>query len=145
MSHITEIITVPYNVKYIFSLVNDVNNYSKFIPWCTSSKILKKNNNIFICEIQLSFLGFKEILVTKNKCIKDISIFIQLISGKFNQFSAIWNFFPISPCTTKIKFELIFFSNHTHINAFFNLFLKNKANDIINFFLKEAYKKDELK
>lgn len=145
MSYISKSMIVPYNIKHVFELINDVNKYSKFFPWCTSSRILKKNNNIFICEIQLSFLGFKEILITQNTCIKHVSIYIQLVSGKFSSFQAEWKFIAINSNTTKIKFELMFHSHQKYINAYFNLFLKNKLNNIIYLFLQEANYRSTLK
>ncbi|AFA40977.1 oligoketide cyclase [Wigglesworthia glossinidia endosymbiont of Glossina morsitans morsitans (Yale colony)] len=145
MSYINKSMIAPYNIQYMFELINDVNKYSKFFPWCTSSRILKKNNNIFICEIQLSFLGFKEILITQNTCIKYVSINIQLISGKFSSFKAEWKFLAINSNTTKIKFELMFNSNQKYINKCFNLFLKKKLNSIMYLFLQEANYRSKLK
>jgi coenzyme Q-binding protein COQ10 len=32
---------VPYTSKHVFSVVSDISNYCNFLPWCTSSKILR--------------------------------------------------------------------------------------------------------
>ncbi|BAC24257.1 b2619 [Wigglesworthia glossinidia endosymbiont of Glossina brevipalpis] len=140
MTYIIRCINLPYEKKQIFEIVNNVDRYSKFLPWCTFSKVLKKHNNILICETQCSFLGIKESFITKNTISKNTKIVINLISGSFNYFLATWNFYSLSKNTSQIKFELTCESKYKHINIATKFFLKKYINNVIYFFLEEAKK-----
>ena len=39
---INESMTVPYSARQMYELVNDVESYPSFLPWCHEAKILEK-------------------------------------------------------------------------------------------------------
>lgn len=112
-----------YSAKQLFALVNDIETYPQFIPDCTQSGVLKRNDNQLVAFIEVAKLGFHTRFITKNTFYQDNSIMIQLVEGPFSHLSGRWNFIPLDSSGCKIIFDLQFqFRNKLLECAFTPLF-----------------------
>ena len=48
---------VPINQNEMFDLVQDVENYPSFLPWCNSAEIKEKHEDFIIAEIRCELQG----------------------------------------------------------------------------------------
>ena len=77
------ILTPTYNRKQfielcIFNLINQVDKYSDFLPWCKKSKIISDTNNVMIGVITVSKNFADWTFTTKNNYIKNKKIMFLL-------------------------------------------------------------------
>jgi len=131
---------VFHSKNKMFRLVDLIENYPKFLPWCGSTKIIERNNNKTIASIEINYRGIKQTFTTENtKKINDKMI-IKLINGPFKSLSGEWLFkeFEKDSCQIELKLEYEF-SNiilEKLISPVFNII----ANTFIDEFIKEANK-----
>ncbi len=131
---------VFHSKNKMFRLVDLIENYPKFLPWCGSTKIIERNNNKTIASIEINYRGIKQTFTTENtKKINDKMI-IKLINGPFKSLSGEWLFKELEKDSCQIELKLEYeFSNiilEKLISPVFNII----ANTFIDEFIKEANK-----
>lgn len=94
MITITRKLLVLYTPEQMYDLVNDVEAYPSFLPWCNGSKIISKSKNVIAASLDLAKCGICHTFSTRNKLIKDKSITIEMIDGPFQYLEGYWRFEP---------------------------------------------------
>ena len=112
MPVIEKSVQINHSASQMFALVDGVENYPKFLPWCSGSSVVACDENINHATIVISYLHLKHSFTTEN--IRDIpkSIKMRLLSGPFKHLDGKWSFIPLSDTTCKVEFFLHYtFSN----------------------------------
>ena len=122
----------------MFKLVDDVENYPNFLPWCGSARIIHRDSEITRASIEINFKGIKQSFTTENIKKSDQLMHIRLIDGPFKPPIGSWLFnkLDVNSCQIELKLEYQF-SNillETLISPVFNII----ANTFIDEFIKEA-------
>lgn len=92
----------------MFDLVNDVEAYPKFLPWCSGSRIIKREDDLVEAELLIAKGGFKKSFSTRNKIEQGLSMTISLLNGPFSSLEGKWNFIPLREDASKISLDLEF-------------------------------------
>jgi len=95
MTIITRSALVLFTPDQIFDLVNDVESYPSFLPWCRSSKVISKSEEEITASLDLAKGGIHHMFTTRNKLINGESIAISLVDGPFEHLEGHWQFTPI--------------------------------------------------
>jgi len=99
---------VKFSARQMFDLVNDIESYPKFLPWCSASRILKREDNIVEAELVISKGGFKKSFSTRNKIDPGGQICVSLLEGPFSYLEGTWKFMPLREDASKISLDLEF-------------------------------------
>lgn len=99
---------VKFSAKQMFDLVNDIESYPKFLPWCSASRILKREGDIIEAELTISKGGFKKSFSTRNKIDQGGKITVSLLEGPFTYLEGVWTFMPLREDASKISLDLEF-------------------------------------
>lgn len=109
--------TLPYTPEQLFSLVSDVEKYPEFLPWCLSSRITRREGDVFYADLVIGYKMVREKFTSKVTLSKPDRIHVEYIRGPMKHLSNHWNFIaePDGSCT--IDFYVDF--------SFRNIFLQN--------------------
>ncbi|MCH8976400.1 MAG: ubiquinone-binding protein, partial [Proteobacteria bacterium] len=66
MTEISKTAVVPYTPSEMYALVNDIESYPVFLPWCTTAKILSKQEESLIATLTLAMGKIKQSFTTEN-------------------------------------------------------------------------------
>jgi ribosome-associated toxin RatA of RatAB toxin-antitoxin module len=83
---------VAYSAKQMFALVNDINSYPEFLPWCTETSIMENQGDSLIARVSISMGKVKQSFTTKNTMQADTSINMILVEGPFKALTGHWQF-----------------------------------------------------
>ena len=86
---------VLYTPEQMYDLVNDIESYPDFLPWCDSSQIISKTDDEVCASLDLSKGGLRHQFSTRNKIVPGKSIDITLLDGPFKHLEGHWQFTPI--------------------------------------------------
>jgi ribosome-associated toxin RatA of RatAB toxin-antitoxin module len=143
MIEVKKSVIVAHTTQTMFNLVADFKNYSKYLPWCTSSELISEQDNVVVGAIHLEYLKVKMHFVTRNTNTPYSTIKIDLVDGPFKELHGLWQFVPLGETGCKINFSLNYkFANlvlEKLISPVFNLVSKN----IVECFIKEANKQSK--
>ena len=92
MTTITRSSLVLYTPEQMYDLVNDVEAYPSFLPWCRASKIISKSDDVISASLELAKGGIHHVFSTRNKLVGGESIAIELIDGPFQHLEGHWQF-----------------------------------------------------
>ena len=99
---------MPYPVQFMYDIVNDVDSYPVFLPWCGGVKIHKLDNFSMEASILMRGAGLNHWFKTRNSMVPGKSIEIELIEGPFSKLDGRWSFTPIDSEGCKIELRLLF-------------------------------------
>ena len=95
MTTITRSSLVMYTPDQMFDLVNDVEAYPRFLPWCRGSRVLSKNEDVICASLDIAKGGIHHEFSTRNMLDHGNAIRIELIDGPFRHLEGHWQFKPI--------------------------------------------------
>lgn len=140
MHNINKSAIVLHSSKKMFQLVDSVENYPRFLPWCGSTQILERDNSKTIASIEINYKGIRQTFTTENTKKQNKEMMIKLIDGPFKSLSGQWIFKNLDNDSCQIELKLEYqFSNiilEKLISPVFNMI----ANTFIDEFIKEANK-----
>lgn len=138
MTDIKRTAVMPYSASQMFDLVNAIDDYPKFIPWCHSAQIISRDDDEIRATLDFSRGGMHKSFTTSNRLQKDKMIQIRLLNGPFKHLEGFWRFDPISENSCQVTFDLEFeFSNKLLGFAFGPLFTQ-VTNMLVDSFRKRA-------
>ena len=127
-----------FSVEQMFQLVDDIESYPEFVPYCTKAQIINRSENQVSATLEISKKGFAKSFSTENTIINNQTINMQLIDGPFNHLNGVWHFLPLDDNACKIELELEFeFSNKLASMAFAGIF-KQLTHSMVNAFTERA-------
>jgi ribosome-associated toxin RatA of RatAB toxin-antitoxin module len=80
----------------LFALINDVENYPRFIPWCTHAKVLSKSDREIVATIGMQRGPLQSEFTTRNELETDRRIVMHLVDGPFKMLEGEWLLAPIA-------------------------------------------------
>src|ERR1700737_1742642 len=81
----------------LFDLINDIESYPQFIPWCTHAKVLSKSDSEIVATIGVRQGPLHSEFTTRNQLEQDRRILMPLATGPFKMLEGEWLLTPIAP------------------------------------------------
>ena len=123
MTNICRSALVPFSDKQMFALVNDVENYPQFVPFCKTCTLISQENKFITAKLEISKSSFSKSFTTKNQLFPYNKIEMTLVDGPFKHLSGTWSFISLSDDASRIELNLDFeFSNRLTDMAFSKIF-----------------------
>jgi len=99
---------VPYTPEQMFDLVNDVEQYPRFLHWCRGARIDVMQSNTVEATLDIGVLGFHQSFRTRNTLKRPERIGIDLVSGPFRRLRGEWRFAAVPEQGSDISLTLTF-------------------------------------
>jgi ribosome-associated toxin RatA of RatAB toxin-antitoxin module len=90
----------------MFELVDAVERYPEFLPWCAASELIDRNDAELRAALHVNFRGIKQKFSTRNARSAPHAMGIQLVEGPFKALEGSWKFIPLSDAGCKVEFRL---------------------------------------
>ncbi|HCZ49813.1 MAG TPA: ubiquinone-binding protein [Gammaproteobacteria bacterium] len=85
-------VVVAHSPQHMFSLVNDVESYPQFLPWCSSARVLQRDQDSMVASLDMAMAGLHKRLTTRNLLVPHQRVELRLVEGPFSRFHAVWSF-----------------------------------------------------
>lgn len=129
---------VPYSSGQMFALVNDIDSYASFLPWCRSSQVLLRTPDEVRATIEIAHGGLHKSFTTLNRLQQDKMMEMRLVEGPFRHLEGYWRFDILGDKACKVSLDLDFeFSNRLVGMALGPIFTQI-ANALVDSFCKRA-------
>ena len=130
---------VPYTNLQMFALVDAIEEYPNFLPWCNTTHIIERNANEVKATLWLSKGGIKKSFSTLNRLHPGKRIEMQLLDGPFRHLEGAWQFHELDSNTCKVALNLEFeFSNKLIALALGGIF-HHITDTMVDAFIKRAH------
>jgi len=138
MQRVHRSVLVPYSAQQMFDLVDDVERYPEFLPWCGGSKVLARRGDRTTARIDISYLGVQSSFTTDNVNVPGKSIAMALKEGPFERLSGKWTFKPLAKDGCKVEFSLSYEFQNSVLEALIGPVFDQIARTFIDAFVQRA-------
>lgn len=122
----------------MFSLVDDIESYPKFLPWCSASRVHFRNDDEVRATIEFSRTGIRKSFTTHNRLQKNKMIEIRLVEGPFHHLQGFWRFDALGEDACKVSLDLDFEFSGQLVNKAIGPLFHQIANTLVDSFCRQA-------
>lgn len=106
MAEVVKSVLVPYSAAEMFVLVDGVESYPQFLPWCGGTELHMRDEQTTEATIHIHYLQVKQHFSTRNSKRFPEEMNIRLKSGPFRKLEGYWRFRVLAETACKIEFAL---------------------------------------
>ncbi len=138
MPNVRKSALVPYPAASMFDLVNDIESYPEFLPWCRSTRVLSRSEDEVRASIELAKGAVRKSFTTLNRLQHHKMIEMRLVEGPFNRLEGFWRFENLGPQSSKVLLDLDFEFSSTVVRVTVGPVFNQVANSLVDAFCKRA-------
>jgi ribosome-associated toxin RatA of RatAB toxin-antitoxin module len=90
----------------MFNLVDRVEDYPEFLPWCGGTEVLERTERITLARVDIDFKGLRQSFTTENSKDAPRAMMLRLVEGPFSALDGQWTFTPLSADASKVVLSL---------------------------------------
>jgi ribosome-associated toxin RatA of RatAB toxin-antitoxin module len=106
MKRISRSAIVEHSAQKMFALVDDIESYPRFLPWCTAARVEERTPAGVRATLTVGMKGLRQSFTTQNENRPVEAIDLVLVKGPFRRFAAGWRFKALSDEACSIEFAL---------------------------------------
>jgi ribosome-associated toxin RatA of RatAB toxin-antitoxin module len=96
----------------LFALINDIESYPQFVPWCTHARVLSRDAQQIVATLGVRQGPLQGEFTTRNTLEPDRRVLMQLVSGPFRTLAGEWLLNPVDSSGCRVELVMRFsFSN----------------------------------
>ena len=130
---------VPFSPEQMYQLVNEIERYPEFLPWCVSSDVHSRDADEVKASLAIAKGGLRKSFTTLNRLQKDKMVEVRLISGPFKRLQGFWRFEPIGENRSRISLDLEFEFINRLLSMAIGPVFNQVANTFVDHFVKRAH------
>ena len=140
MKKISKHALVPYSASQMYALVNDIDNYADFLPWCSQSDILEQTDKEIKASLKISYGSLNKSFTTINLLTPDTKMEMKLVDGPFKTLHGVWLFTQLGDDGCKVSLELEFEFKSKIVDMTMGPVFSQIANTLVDSFSERAQK-----
>jgi ribosome-associated toxin RatA of RatAB toxin-antitoxin module len=102
---ISRSLIVPYPARAMFALVDDIESYPRFLPWCAAAQVARRGESV-AAALEINFRGLKSRFATDNRHRRDRLIEMRLADGPLSDLRGFWKFCDLGDGRSRVDFFL---------------------------------------
>jgi ribosome-associated toxin RatA of RatAB toxin-antitoxin module len=92
----------------LFALINDIESYPRFLPWCTHARVQARTEREIVATIGVKRGPLHGEFTTRNELERDRRILMHLVDGPFKMLEGQWLLTPIGPDGCRVELTMRF-------------------------------------
>lgn len=142
MTTINRSAIVPYEPAKMFQLVDDINAYPEFLPWCSASREHERTEDIVRATVELAKGKVRKSFTTQNRLQEGKMIEMKLVDGPFKRLEGFWRFHPLQEGKAcKVQLDLEFEFSSKIVALAIGPVFTTVANSLVDAFVARAHSK----
>lgn len=138
MPEVRKTVIVPYTPTQMFALVDEVERYPEFLPWCTGVQVLARDAQVTRAALNVGFRGLKQRFATENSSTPPGKIVMKLLDGPFRALDGTWGFIDLDGKGCKIEFSLNYEFSSRMLAALVGPVFSHISDTMVDAFVKRA-------
>ncbi len=106
MALVRKSVLLHYSAEQMFALVDRVEDYPDFLPWCGGVEVRERSADRLVAAIQINYHGVRQSFTTENSNTPPERMQMRLVEGPFRHLDGTWQFTALRPDACKVEFEL---------------------------------------
>ncbi len=143
MPEVIKTVIVPYTPAQMFALVDDVERYPEFLPWCTAGEVSLRDEAVTRATLRIGYRGVRQAFSTENHKRAPHEMRLTLVDGPFRALDGHWKFADLagkSGSGCKIEFRLAYEFSSRLLATLVGPVFSHIADTLVEAFVKRADK-----
>ena len=140
MALVEKSVLVGYSTQQMFDLVDQIEDYPQFLPWCGGTSIKIRQDSLVVATIQIDYLQLRQSFTTENTSHAPHTIQMRLHEGPFQQLDGLWRFTELNPEACKVELRLHYEFSSKLIESLVNPVFSLIAGTLVDAFVARAEK-----
>jgi ribosome-associated toxin RatA of RatAB toxin-antitoxin module len=138
MKRVARSAIVPHSAARLYALVEDIESYPRFLPWCVSAEVKSRSADTTLATLGIGVAGLRQSFTTRNENRPPEAIDMKLVEGPFRHFAAAWRFQPLGEKACKVEFSLEFEFASRAVAALLQPLFERMADSMVAAFTRRA-------
>lgn len=138
MAAVHKSVIVGYSAEQMFALVDKVEDYPRFLPWCGGVEVREREADRLVATIAIQYHGIKQSFTTENIHTRPTLMQMRLLEGPFRHLQGAWVFKPLREDACKIEFDLQYEFSSRILEKIIGPVFGMIANSFVDSFCKRA-------
>jgi ribosome-associated toxin RatA of RatAB toxin-antitoxin module len=138
MAVVHKTVLINYSAEQMFNLVDRVEDYPEFLPWCGGVEVAERSEQSLTAKIKISYHGLKQSFSTQNSNVRPTSMTMRLVEGPFKHFEGRWHFKALREDACKIEFDMEYEFSSRILESVIGPVFSMIANSFVDSFCKRA-------
>jgi ribosome-associated toxin RatA of RatAB toxin-antitoxin module len=108
MQSVRKSVLVPYSAAEMYELVDGIELYPQFLPWCDGTRALAARADGKTVRVDINYHGVRAHFTTDNVNRASESIVMTLRDGPFQHLHGEWRFVPLAADACKVELALAY-------------------------------------
>lgn len=140
MAVVEKSVLVGYSAQQMFELVDAVETYPQFLPWCSAAEVHHRDEHRTRATIHISYHGARQNFTTENAKDPPDHMTVKLVEGPFRILDGEWRFIALRERACKIEFRLHYEFSSRLLETLVGPVFSYIANTMVDAFVKRAEK-----
>ncbi len=106
MPSVHKSVLLTYSAQQMFDLVQAVEDYPQFLPWCGGSTVHERGPHRMLATVAIDYRGIRQSFTTENTFNAPHRISMALRDGPFSRLDGLWQFRTLRHDACKVEFRL---------------------------------------
>lgn len=106
MPEVNQSVLVEFTPEQMFSLVDAVEKYPEFLPWCGGTAVIHRDSRTTRATIVINYRGILQSFTTENSKRAPTEMLLRLVEGPFRALEGSWRFIDLAGHGCKIELVL---------------------------------------
>jgi ribosome-associated toxin RatA of RatAB toxin-antitoxin module len=129
---------VAHPAERMFALIEAAEDYPAFLPWCASTQVLHRDEQVVVARVQIAWHGARFSFVTRNPKRYPAWMGIGLEEGPFSRFEGEWQLTPLAAWGCRIDFSLRYDFARALVGSLATPVFDRVANTLVDAFIQRA-------
>ena len=108
MREVTHSALIRQTPARLFALINDVERYPDFVPWCTHARVLERSAHEIVATLGLRRGVLQGEFTTRNELEPDRQVRMHLVNGPFKMLEGLWKLTPVGADGCRVDLTMRF-------------------------------------
>lgn len=131
-------VLVFYSAQQMFALVDRIEDYSSFLPWCSGTEVLRHSEEALEATVNIDYHHLKQSFTTENVRQAPNLIEMRFRHGPFSHLEGSWRFVELDEAACKIEFKLHYEFSSKIMEKMVSPVFNHIANSFVEAFVQRA-------
>ncbi len=138
MRRVKKTALVTHTPDEMFALVNDIESYPAFLPWCSDAAIVAASDTEIVARLTMSKGGLRRSFTTRNALTPGQKIAMTLVDGPFRKLDGQWTFKALGSDGCEVGLAIEFEFAGLFIDMALGQFFEQTCRSLVDAFIQRS-------